>query len=546
MVGPLHSVGSGFIGWGPAVAGPAGYDVPPVRLARIFQTACTLGLFVLASAVSGQAPTPGSPLVVLSREGRRPLPMVDLQGHPMVGLEELAALFHLTVREDAAARAVTATYKNQTIVLTPDQSLVSTSGRLVSLSAPLTRQGRRWLVPIEFISRAIAPIYDTRLDLRPASRLLIVGDLRVPRVIAQYDESPNSLRITFDITPRMTPVVAQEQNRLMVRLEADALDVLLPSPPPQQSLLTGIRSIEPNTIQMDLGPRFASYRSSPPISRGASSIVTVELLTAAPETSALPAPAAPVSAAPLPVFGGATRPTIRTIVIDPGHGGDDNGVKGPAGTLEKDVTLAVARRLKGVIEGRLGMRVLLTHEDDRRVEADGRAAIANNNKADLFISLHANGSPRSSTRGASIFSLSLDRFGEDARRNSQADREVLPVYGGGTREVSLVEWELAQAAHIEDSNAFAGLLEQKLGGSAGLPSVVLQAAPMRSLAGTNMPAVLFEMGYLSNPDEEKLLGSAEFQNSIAQSVTEAVLAFRDYLERGRQVPAGGPGPRDQN
>jgi N-acetylmuramoyl-L-alanine amidase len=270
------------------------------------------------------------------------------------------------------------------------------------------------------------------------------------------------------------------------------------------------------------------------------------LLTAVPETSALPAPATPVPAAPLPVFGGATRPTIRTIVIDPGHGGDDIGVKGPAGTLEKDVTLAVARRLKGVIEGRLGMRVLLTHEDDRRVDADGRVAIANNNKADLFISLHANGSPRSSARGASIFSLSLDRLGEDARRNSQADREVLPVYGGGTREVSLVEWELAQAAHLEGSNAFAGLLEQKLVGSAGLSSVVLQAAPMRSLAGTNMPAVLFEMGYLSNPDEEKLLRSAEFQNSLAQSVTEAVLAFREYLERGRQVPAAAPGPRDQN
>jgi N-acetylmuramoyl-L-alanine amidase len=474
-----------------------------------------------------------------------------MQGHQMIGLEELAGLFQLTVREDAAARAVTATYKNQTIVLTPDQSLVSTSGRLVSLPASLTRQGGRWLVPIEFISRALAPIYDRRLDLRPASRLLIVGDLRVPRIIAQYDQSPTSLRITFEITPRTTPAgspaVVQEQNRLMVRLEADALDVLLPSIPPQQGLLTGIRAIEPNTIQMDLGPRFASYRSSPPASRGASAVVTVELLSAA-ETSVLPSPAptASVPAAPLPVFGGETRPTIRTIVIDPGHGGDDTGVKGPAGNLEKDVTLAVARRLRGVIEGRLGIRVLLTHEDDRRVDADGRAAIANNNKADLFISLHANGSPRSSTRGAAIFSLSLDRFGEDARRQSQADREVLPVFGGGAREVSLVEWELAQAAHIEGSNAFAGLLEQKLRGASGLPAVVLQAAPMRNLAGTNMPAVLFEMGYLSNSDEETLLVSAEFQNSIAQGVTEAVLAFRDYLEHGRQAPAERQGPPDQN
>jgi N-acetylmuramoyl-L-alanine amidase len=457
----------------------------------------------------------------------------------MVGLDDLATLFQLTVREDAAARAVTTTFKNQTIVLTPDQSLVSTSGRLVSLPAPLTRQGRRWLVPIEFISRALAPIYDTRLDLRPASRLLIVGDLRVPRVVAQYDQTTNSLRVTLDIAPRTAPAIVQEQNRLVVRFESDGLDALLPPPPAQQGLLAGIRAIDPNIIQMDLGPRFASHRVSPPISRGASAVVTVELLAAAPETSAVPspAPATPIPETPLPTFDGATRAAIRTIVIDPGHGGEDHGVKGPAGTLEKEVTLSVARRLKAVIEGRLGIRVLLTHEDDRRVDADGRAAIANNNKADLFVSLHANGSPRPSTRGASIFSLSLDRFGEDARRQSQADRQVLPVYGGATREFSLVEWELAQAAHIEDSNAFAALVEQRLRTSTALPSVVVQTAPMRNLAGTNMPAVLFEMGYLSNPDEEKMLVSADFQNRVAQAVTDAIVAFRDYLEQERPEPA---------
>ena len=237
----------------------------------------------------------------------------------------------------------------------------------------------------------------------------------------------------------------------------------------------------------------------------------------------------------MPVFGGATRPTIRTIVIDPGHGGEDNGVKGPGGALEKDVTLAVARRVKGAIEGRLGMRVLLTHEGGTRVDADGRAAIANNNKADLFISLHANGSPRPTVRGAIIYTLSLDRVGEDARRQSQADRAVLPLFGGGSREVALVEWELAQAAHLDGSNAFAGIVDQKLRTTAGLPSVALQRAPMRNLAGTNMPAVLIEMGYLSNADEEKLLTSAEFQNGIALALTEAVAAFRDTSSREPQV-----------
>ena len=480
------------------------------------------------------------PITVLAREGRRTLPAVEVQGHQMVGLDDLASLFQLQVREDPAARAITATYKNQTIVLTPDQSLVSSSGRLVSLPAPLTRRGNRWLVPVEFISRALAPVYDVRLDFRPAARLLVIGDLRVPRVTAQYDDSPASLRVTLEITPRATATVTQEQGRLLVRIDADALDASLP-PPPQQQLLAGIRATEPNTIQLDLGQRFSTFRASPPVSSGAAAVVTVELLAAGADTS-VAAPVAPVAptapiapSADLPVFSGATRPTIRTIVIDPGHGGEESGVKGPGGALEKDVTLAIARRVKGVIEGRLGMRVLLTREQGARVDADGRAAIANNNKADLFISLHANGSPRPAVRGAVIYTLSLDRVGEDARRQSQADRAVLPLFGGGSREVALVEWELAQAAHLDGSNAFAGIVDQKLRTTAGLPSVALQRAPMRNLAGTNMPAVLIEMGYLSNPEEERLLTSGDFQNGLAVALTEAVAAFRDHVEQAPQV-----------
>src|SRR5262249_13163697 len=161
---------------------------------------------------------------------------------------------------------------------------------------------------------------------------------------------------------------------------------------------------------------------------------------------------------------------------------------------------------------------------------DGRAAIANNNKADLFISLHTNGSMRPETRGAAIYYLSLDRFGEEARRRSQLDREVVQVYGGSTREFALVDWELAQAAHVQDSTAFAGLLEQRLRSGGTTPIVSVHKAPMRGLAGANMPAVLVELGYLSNPDEEKMLASADFQNGIAQAISDAIISFRSYLE----------------
>jgi N-acetylmuramoyl-L-alanine amidase len=97
--------------------------------------------------------------------------------------------------------------------------------------------------------------------------------------------------------------------------------------------------------------------------------------------------------------------SLRTVVIDPGHGGDDAGVKGAKGTVEKDYVLQLARRLKGTIEGRLGLRVLLTRDADENVPVDRRIALANNNKADLFVSLHANASVRASLQGAQVISL---------------------------------------------------------------------------------------------------------------------------------------------
>ena len=286
-------------------------------------------------------------------------------------------------------------------------------------------------------------------------------------------------------TPRATATVTQEQGRLLVAIDADALDAAASRSAAAEQLLTGIRVVDPNTIQLDLGPRFSVV---PLVAAGlerrrrrrhdrALSAAGVDILRLRPAHARSPVhlPHRLRSPASLPVFGGAARPTIRTIVIDPGHGGDDNGVKGAGGALEKDVALAVARRVKGAIEGRLGMRVLLTREDDNRVDADGRAAIANNNKADLFISLHANGSPRPATRGA----VDLHAEPRSRRRRRAPPIAGRPRRAAGVRrrqraKFALVEWELAQAAHLDGSNAFAGIVDQKLRATAGLPSVALQ------------------------------------------------------------------------
>jgi N-acetylmuramoyl-L-alanine amidase len=218
------------------------------------------------------------------------------------------------------------------------------------------------------------------------------------------------------------------------------------------------------------------------------------------------------------------------MVIDPGHGGDDAGVRGPKGALEKQVTLEVARRLKSLIETRLGVRVILTREEDRAVSPDGRDAIANNNKADLFLSLHVNGAPSPSMKGAQVYYLRLDRAGEDARLRTAASELVLPAVGGGMRPVDVIPWDLAQAAHVDVSSRFASMLEEELEKHAPMGPRPLQQAPIRVLSGVNMPAALIELGYLTNAEQERAVQSAELQGSLAQAIFDAIVRFRTYLE----------------
>jgi N-acetylmuramoyl-L-alanine amidase len=496
-----------------------------------FSVAATAAfLIALATALSSQSVQPPA-LSLLSKDGRRPLPILLVSDQEFVALDDLAAAFQLTVREESVG-AVTVSYKGKTIVLTPDQALASVSGRLVSLPAPPSRNGRRWLVPVEFISRALSLIYDSRLDLRKPSRLLVIGDLRVPRITVRYDPLGGSGRLTIDATPRANATVTQDAEHLTIKFDADAIDASsppLPSPGPA-GLILGVRLVDATTMAVDLGPRFAGFKATTqPVDT--TMRLVLDLLTsqtdAAPALSALVQPAAP-PAPDLPASFGQPASAFRTIAIDAGHGGDDEGVKSAEGAKEKDLTLAIARRIKSVIESRLGLRVLLTRDDDRNVAVDERTSVANNNKADLFVSLHANGSMRPATSGAQIF---LAAFDKDAAQAAGGGERV-PAFGGGSREIELVPWDLAQTRHLEQSAAFAELLQQQFQDRVPLSAHPIDRAPLRVLESANMPAVLIELGYLTNADQAKLLTSDAFQSGIVQSLFDAIVKFRDTLAAG--------------
>jgi N-acetylmuramoyl-L-alanine amidase len=494
-----------------------------------------IGLIVLLLAGgAGPAPAlaqPASPvLTLLSAEGRRALRLTQIGNQDYVAVDDLAPIFGTTARE--AAGGLTLAVRGRTIVLTADQSVVSVGGRLVSLPNPTLRRDGRWFVPVDFLPRGLALALDTPMDLRRPSRLLVVGLLRVPRVVARIDAGSTSTAVTFEITPVTPTRVNSEQGRLVVQFDADALDLVLPTVSPQ-GFLAGLSAADtPASVTLTLGPRFGAYRSSTSQPDAGSARLRIDLLPAA--TDLTPAPSAPPPP-PLDLRPSVT-PTVpstglRTVVIDPGHGGDELGAQGPGGMLEKDVALAISKRLRTLIESRLGLRVFLTREDDRTLSLDERAAFANNHQADVFLSVHANAAVRPAMRGAEVYYLSVERADAEARRRADDTAAALPALGGGTRTIDLILWETAQARFMEQSATLADLIQQSLATRVEMSPRAVQQAPFRVLVGANMPAALVEIGYLSNPDQERQLAAPAFQDAVAESLFDALSRFRGLMDR---------------
>ena len=196
------------------------------------------------------------------------------------------------------------------------------------------------------------------------------------------------------------------------------------------------------------------------------------------------------------------------MAIDPGHGGDDAGAHGAGGAVEKDLTLQVARRLKAAIESRIGLRVLLTREGDEALPIDRRTALANNNKADLLISLHANASLRH-RRGARRCCPWVSTITKIGRAGLPVSLPV-PVVGGRhaahRRHAVGSGPDPARAAVGRPGRDYRPASDRT---QRGVVPRSNDQAPLRVLVGANMPAVLVEMGFLSNADDERALTSGE-------------------------------------
>lgn len=221
---------------------------------------------------------------------------------------------------------------------------------------------------------------------------------------------------------------------------------------------------------------------------------------------------------------------LGRVVIDPGHGGKDVGTHGPSGLYEKDVVLDVARRLGTLIEDRLGSEVIYTRSDDTFIPLEARTRIANDRKADLFLSIHANSSPLRTAAGVEMyylnFTTSKAALDVAARENAGSSSSIYDLKG-------ILE-KIALRDKIDESREFATRLQASLStletkGNSGAKNRGLKKAPFIVLIGASMPSVLAEIGFLTNAGDEALLRKTEHRQRIADALYKGIANYSETL-----------------
>src|SRR5437016_2267608 len=381
----------------------------------------------------------------------------------------------------------------------------------------------------------------------------------------RYWEAQNSVRVVVDITGDVTFTQgdAKDPDRVFLDLSPARLNSALLGKqwPVKSGLLQQIRvgQYDASTVRvvLDVGTigRVTSFTLRDPDrliidvlgKDGVTETVkaapaepakpTVKIAEAPPKTEAsasrpaFPAPATVITPAKPPAAG--TRSLVRSlglklsrVVIDAGHGGKDTGSIGPGGYTEKELVLDVAQRLKELVETELGAEVVMTRGDDTFVPLESRTAIANQQEADLFISIHANSSRIRAARGIETYFLNFTSSREAletaSRENAASERSI--------HELQDLVKKIMLRDKVDESRELAQHIDRSLAArkGSGIDRGIKQA-PFVVLIGASMPSGLAEICFISNPQDEKLVKTSENRQAIAQSLFEGVRSYAESL-----------------
>jgi N-acetylmuramoyl-L-alanine amidase len=253
-----------------------------------------------------------------------------------------------------------------------------------------------------------------------------------------------------------------------------------------------------------------------------------------------------------PVGGRQALAPLRTIVLDAGHGGHDSGAIGPGGLMEKELVLEVTKRVARLLEERANVKVLLSRDRDHFVTLKDRTSFANRAGADLFVSIHANAHRVAASEGVEVYFLSSEATDNAARQVAAAENSVIqlekpssPARAGRSEIVRTMLWDLAQAEFQTESSRLAETVLDSMSQSLRIPHRGVKQAGFYVLGGAAMPAILVEIGFVTNPREERRLKESKYRDEIARAIFNGLADYKrawDQRARTAAAPSAAPKP----
>jgi N-acetylmuramoyl-L-alanine amidase len=457
------------------------------------------------------------------------IPLVSHQGRRYVSLDRVAAVLRGTPIWTSTSERARLIVGRQRIVLTRNRAQVEVNGAVLLLPAPAVVTGAGWLVPAEFLSTVVPKI-------APRVRLVAVRPA-AGRPAAAHEAKFTDLRVRS--YPSFTRVVIEADAPFVYRLERSRQGL--------QARLEGVAVRTPRVEQVHDG-QIAEIRLET-VGGATTASVAFESDVGDVRELTLTDPFRLVidfARPPAPE----KRPDARLlhrIVLDAGHGGHDTGAVGPTGLLEKDLVLDVTLRVARLCEQRLGIKVNLSRSGDYFVPLAERTSFANRQRADLFVSIHANAQRDLSAAGVETYFLSSEATDIAARQVAAKENSVLEFESPVARQrldiLKTILWDLAQSEFLVESSNLAEIIQDSMTASLHIPNRGVKQAGFYVLGGAAMPAVLIEIGFVTNPKEEHRLKDSRYRDEIAGAIFAGLEEYKKRYDDRMRASIGSRAAR---
>ncbi len=364
---------------------------------------------------------------------------------------------------------------------------------------------------------------DLNANIKALSTAIAPSDPYIQQVrVANF--KPGTVRVVIDLKVEVNPKIftLQPAGQYKHRLVLD----VYPLKDPLSNILNNADMGNPESIETPLA-KTNPVETAKPVEPIAPLIQATETVKTIEQTlSAAPAEDTPITNKP------ATKNGARliTIAIDAGHGGEDPGAKGANGSREKDITLAIAKKLKQQVDAEPNMRAILTRDSDFFIPLHGRVVKARNMQADLFISIHADAFVRPEARGSSVFALSEKGATSASARYLAKKENESDLIGGvslDTKDMNLARTllDLSQTATINDSLKLGKFVLSKVGEVNTLHKGSVEQAGFAVLKSPDIPSILVETAFISNPDEERRLNDDAYREKLTAAILAGVKKY---------------------